>query len=236
MSFQPIRTAARKLDALPIAPTRLGDYALGRLHDKRRRVAATNPVWADIEQRRHRNGPGITLLSDDLTWADQAIQRRIETELTPTPWWYPHAARLRDWRLTRLAFHATSTLQRAQRGWSEIDAWNASHHLATIAGDMLAQLAEHAHSWPDNDTYPTFESWQEALREHAANLRLYGHEHDPEAAALLDTWGDLIDDPNSDPADVKAASEHLRLREVAIADNGRTSMHWLADNLDHLWD
>jgi hypothetical protein len=239
MPWKRLHTVARHLDDLPIAPHQLGVRAIDHFIDKRKRQAATNPEWAEIEARRHRSGrPGIMFLSDEdnLTWAHNAIQRRIEADITPSPWWLPYAHRLRNWQLARLVGDATWTAQRARRGWSDRDAWNAGHHLARIAGDMCNRLADTAHGCPGTDQYPTVESWQAALRLHAAHLTTYGYDNDTETTRLLNAWGDLVDNPDSDPADVTAASHRHRQRELAVWDDARISMHWIAEHLDTLWD
>ena len=55
--------------------------------------------------------------------------------------------------------------QRATRGWANRDTWNLDGYLLEILPEMIDYLAEHAHGYPgEHAGFPTFESWQEFLR------------------------------------------------------------------------
>ena len=55
--------------------------------------------------------------------------------------------------------------QRAIRGWANRDTYNLGDHLLDIIPEMVEYLAEHAHGFPgEHAGFPTFESWQEFLR------------------------------------------------------------------------
>lgn len=57
--------------------------------------------------------------------------------------------------------------QRIRKGWCESDVWNLDLYLESIIIDTLRQLADVSHGYPGNDEFPTFESWQNWLRETA---------------------------------------------------------------------
>ena len=55
--------------------------------------------------------------------------------------------------------------QRATRGWANRDTYNLCDHLLDIIPEMVEYLAEHTHGFPgEHAGFPTFESWQEFLR------------------------------------------------------------------------
>ena len=60
---------------------------------------------------------------------------------------------------------------RGKYGWAPCDTWNMDYWFLKVIPEMLDYLAEHTHTYPGTDEFPTFESWQEWLRKTADNLR-----------------------------------------------------------------
>lgn len=105
--------------------------------------------------------------------------------------------------------------QRGRRGWGAQDTWSFDYYLARVTGEGLLHLAEHTHGWPAlNDEFPTFESWQEALRKHGRILITYALDED--------------DDDLSTDEQMKQEAQRL--------EDARESMRWVATHLGHLWD
>lgn len=229
-----VEAAARCVDALPVAPAQLADRAVSSVFDRRVAAAERDPRWAAIEARRETGQPGKLLLSDDLTLADWELQRRIEEELVPDPWWWPVAVRARRWHAAAAVDRCRYRAQRARRGWSDRDAYDVARHLAAVAAGMLEHLADTTVGWPCNDRYRTPEDWQRALRTHAQALAAYVH--DPEDDVLLDTWGAVAVDPDGDADALDAARSAWAARAEARAEAAAAAMHWIADNFDLLWD
>lgn len=237
---------ARFVDELPVGPAKVADLAVGRFMDRRAARAAQDPTWAAIEARRHVEGRSTTLfLSDrsgggppgpqDLTMADWFRQLDIASQRTPDPAWLGLAFRVRQASLTRLVGRVRWSVQRARRGWSDRDAWGVDRHLARVASEMLAHLAEHTHGWPGTDEFPTFEEWTAALRHHSAVLALYVHDNGAHAEAQ-EAWFELSKDWAADPTDTEAAAVRMRQLEEEQYDAAVASMHWIAEQFGGLWD
>lgn len=53
---------------------------------------------------------------------------------------------------------------RGRTGWAWVDLWNTDTYLGQLLPNMLEELAERSHGWPQSEEYPTFEDWQCELR------------------------------------------------------------------------
>lgn len=224
---------ARQIDRLPVTPATIADRAIAAHAGRRRRNAATDPTWAGIEARRHTGRGTVTFLSDDLTVADWATQERIARTITPEPWWLGVAHNAKTWTAQRAVREVVEAAQRVRRGWADSDVWNLDGHLCRITAEMLDELADIAHSWPDQ-RYATFEDWQGALRQAAAGLR--GEVDGPSAEELHDQWWALTNDPDGDPVAAREALDRTVAHEAAQLDARADALRWVADNLPHLWD
>jgi hypothetical protein len=124
-------------------------------------------------------------------------------------------------------------IQRAGRGWANKDTWNLADTIARRLAEQLDYLAANAHGWPGNDEYPTFESWQVALREAATNLRHV--DPSPQAEQTLDAWYSLICEFGN-TEETKAAfilhNEASERDSLALA----AGWDWVSRNHTNLWD
>lgn len=232
-TYDRVLTVAGVLDRCPLAPARLADRALARFHARRRRRAAGDLTWAEIEARRRRgNHPSVVFLSDDLTLADWETQRRIADELTPRPRWWGAARTVATWTATRGVAHLAGRAQRARRGWADVDAVDAGRHLARVTAGLLGALAADGQSWPVG-RYETLEAWQAELRSRAGALRSFADGGDPHD--LTGTWYRLAADASSDPAAVAEARRARDVGERRSTEEAQAALRWVADHLDTLW-
>jgi hypothetical protein len=229
------KAAASAFDQSPISPAVLSERLINRFYDKRTARAAFDPTWTDIESRRKVDGSqSKVFLSDDLTLADAEKQRRIEAEITPEPWWLPVAFAVRRFSLRSPVNRTIHAGQRLLRGWDDRSTYDLGSHLCAQLAEQLEHLADTAHGWPSDDTYPTFEDWTSTLRLKAAALRRF--DGSPESEAALSAWYELVSDNTSDPEAVNVANETHQKIEAADREAAKQAMRWVAENLDILWD
>lgn len=53
---------------------------------------------------------------------------------------------------------------RAYFGWCWSDLWNTDTYIGQLLPNMLEELAERSHGWPQSEEHPNFEDWQLELR------------------------------------------------------------------------
>lgn len=135
-----------------------------------RKRALGDPVWAEIEAKRHDPAhPGTAiLLSDELSMQDWETQHEIFYRLNPTPWW-----RHVDWWLDKHGLaHQLRSLQdfyqRGRRGFADCDVWNLDHYLDTTIAAALEQLRDTGHGYPAGMTDA---EWNVILTDIVAGLR-----------------------------------------------------------------
>ena len=107
---------------------------------------------------------------------------------------------------TTVAREIVFAWQRVTRGWDDRSVWSLDWSLCKTLGAQLIYLADTSHGWPGNDTYVEFEHWEDALRFHGSVL------------SQVAIFSDDIDG------------------ETQRIESARLSLHWVADNLGHLWD
>jgi hypothetical protein len=228
-------TVIDRVEALPVSPQSLASKAIDQHFDRKKQRAATDPVWSDIEKRRHIPGSShVVFRSEDLSADDWETQRRIETELTPDPWWLGAARQLSSVSIARVARGVMFVSQRARRGWDDRSTWDLGTHLTSTLAGQLDHLAATTHGWPDSPVFPTFEDWTATLRHQASQLRRYAGSTEQQEA--LDRWKAVNEKPGSDPEQVQAAWNTLERIEAGDRDAAVLAMHWVAEHLDRLWD
>lgn len=132
--------------------------------------------------------------------------------------------------------------QLARRGWADSDTWSLDNALCRRLGAQLLHLADVTHGWPD-DEYETFDEWRVALRENGRALINYVER--PGYNDLLAKWHELrfgtgmvgpkqLNAPST--PEQAAALKALEDIEQRYSDNATKALHWVADNLGHLWD
>ena len=223
----------RVLDRSRFTPQGWASRRIDRFLDERQRKAALDTRWQEIQQRR---GPkGLILLSDDLSWSDCEEQRRIAENLLPDPWWMPVLRRVSNLSLVDARRDARFRRQRARRGWSDADVWSLDNHLCRTLAGQLEQLADNANVWPGEGTQWVDEhAWQADLRRNAALLRRYADSVGVDD--VTSDWYRLAHRRGTDPVEVEAASATIVALEKEQLDGARAALHWVADNLQYLWD
>lgn len=221
------------LDRSPFTPQGLARRKLDRLDDRRSELAASDPRWQQIQELR---GPdGLTYLSDKVGPADWQEQLDIERRLLPDPWWVRPTQMIAGFSLQERHRLKRSRRQRARRGWSDADAWNLDTNLCRTLSEQLAHLAHNGHGWPgEHSEWPTPQAWQSELLRHSASLGRY--HNDPEVDDAVNRWYELYVTREADPAAEAAASQHHIELERRNTEGAKASLHWVADNLESLWD
>lgn len=174
------------------------------------------------------------LFGDGLELKHWMEQRRIAEDLTPDPRWVPVARRMTAWTLSNVTATAQQALQRARRGWSVADTYNADQYITGVVAGMLEHMAANAAGWPASEEFPTHESWTSALRATALDLRL-AH-HDPALEAAKHDYLEVVADPHASDVDIAAAQERRSMRELERDTTVESAMRWVADHLLVLWD
>ena len=203
---------------------------------KLKAIAMENPVYADIEWRRGEDG--LTLLSDDLSWADWATQVMIMQNIKE-PWYVKVAAFLADSELLGPLKRVAREYRRARSlltgGIAEEEWWGLNSSLCLRLAKQLDALAVGGHSWPGPERgYATPEVWEATLREKANDLRRYCGSD--ESAAALSTWHGLVSTQDADEAVVEAASGASNALDLADRLAAKSALIWVAENLDMLDD
>lgn len=243
----------RRLDELPFSPTRVGEAATHRLYQRRRDAAAKNPTWAAIQALRNPRPDGTaTLLSDDLSWDHFRQQHAIERSAAPDPWWAPAARHAQALRARTGWGYLLRGTQRLARGWDDIEAYNMASALPQRIGEQLLWLTERGHGWPgEHHGYPTVEHWHTEVLAHARTLLTAGWGSPAAHEELRKAWltaarrrdhatntfrGVTVEDTTQVEEAAAAARQALDAAESAAEQAVRASMHWVADNLNLLWD
>jgi len=66
---------------------------------------------------------------------------------------------------------------RATKGWCYTDVWELGYWLLEILPPMFKHMAAHGCSYPGNDEFPTYETWQAWLRKMAADIEYVQEEN-----------------------------------------------------------
>jgi hypothetical protein len=208
-ALRAVTSCAGTLDAVLHAFTAA---PLRRLHASNTAAAMRDPRYAEIQNRRQREESGlITMLDPDrgLGMDEWNLQDEIRASVARRPWWMATAEKLSTGPLGRALLAREHAQQRRTRGWDDRAITSLDDHLCRTLGAQLAALADTVHSWPE-PSYPSIEAWRDALRTNARHLTHYA------------TRWDRIDAVEPDEED----------RTRVLAEN---SLHWVANNLAHLW-
>lgn len=219
-----------RLDRSRFTPQGWAQARIEALHDERRRRAMLHPRWQEIQALR---GPGgLTLLSDEVGWADWEEQSKIEHDLLPDPWWLPVLRRISQMSLLGARARAGHAGQRVSRGWSDRDVWSLDTHLCRTLAGQLRQLADEGLAWPgDTSRWVDEYAWQAELRRNADLLWRYA-----DGDVSSSHWYELASSRDSDPQKVADAWTEIVARDQERLDGAKTALRWVADHLEHLWD
>lgn len=216
---------------------RVHEFALCELLAQRRELATSDPDWSGIETKRVMpERPGrLILLSADLPLSALEAQITIEERLLAAPRWMAVTAKLSQAWSSTLGAPARAIRARLLRRQDGSDMLNLNDSLCTMLAAQLESLADSPTGWPGPDSaWTTVPVWQATLRSTAGDLRRYLGTR--EADAALGSWADLSRDPAVDPAELAGALGLLERIDRQNNEVAKRALHWVADNLDHLWD
>ena len=90
--------------------------------------------------------------------------------------------KIKRWIEVKIRRPIRHRVQRAQRGWSDVDAWSLDYHMATILANGLKHMADNVHGCPPEfaDKYGDVDAgcreWSRTLREMALGFEQYAGE------------------------------------------------------------
>jgi hypothetical protein len=222
-----------RLDRCRFTPQGWAHHKLDTLHDARIARAELDPRWAEIQKLR--GADGLVYIQEGLTLAHWEEQRRIERNLLPDPWWVPLVRRMSDLSFSQARRRAITLQQRARRGWSDADTWSLDTHLCATLSAQLNHLAANNHGWPgEQSAWPTSKDWEFDLRTQAELLERYVE--DPFEIESTNRWYQVASDHNADPGLADTISQQNIVRQEQNLAGAKQALHWVADNLEHLWD
>lgn len=201
---------------------------------RRSRIAARDPKYAAIEERRNRTASETTklLLSDehDLGWAEWEYQSQCRGKVKSLP-----GVALARWverrPVRRVLLRSGRAVQRLRRGWDDTALWGLDRHLCATLSAQLNALADTTDGWPDT-RYESFDGWVAALRENAARLEAYTHRRNSPAHEI---HMNLIIQ-GKDRETTRAAGDAATRHEADVTAAAQEALRWVADHLVHLWD
>lgn len=65
---------------------------------------------------------------------------------------------------------------RMRCGYAWVDLWNMDNYLDNLIPNMLEELANRSHGWPEGPEWPEFEDWQAEIRVMAMLWRIQGRD------------------------------------------------------------
>lgn len=231
----PLEFLAELFDSSAYSPASIARRIHDAHLDRVERRATADPRWSAIEARRHRDGSEFKIyLSEDLTPADWEEQRRIEKRLTPDPFWLPWARRVSGLTASSALSSLRAAIQRLTRGWDDSEVWSLNSALTSRLADQLVELAERGHGWPGElNGFDTPKQWEDMLLRQAQALRCFDGSAEYEAA--LSRWHDLHLSRGSE-AEADLAWKELDRIERENIQAAKQALHWVAENLELLWD
>lgn len=156
---------------------------------------------------------------ENMQWQQEVHRYRMSTEMWYRVNMYAHQT---FWGALRWIKDIRYNLRRAKwyfvrgkRGWAPNDTWELSGYLETVIKESLRYMADNANGWPGTERFPTYESWQEFLREVSQSIEDYQKEDD---------------DCEYDDIMAKAA------KETAAYEAMQGKLHELVDVWSALWD
>lgn len=191
------------------------EHKLDHIYETRKNKAMLNSEYVEIENRRkpENNDGTVILISEqhNLTWEDFETQNRIYNEASSEPYSAEIYKKLATYPITSTIQSCKHIIQRITRGWDDTATWSLDNHLCETLSAQLKHIAETTHGWPQSKQYPEFSDWKNTLLYHAENLANYS-----------ERW-------NFETEETVKQQEEKYVK-------AQQSLHWVADNLEALWD
>ena len=190
---------------------------LNKLYEENERRAQENPLYRDIQARRHVNGHHI-LFSEEagLGMEEVKIENDILNKVRSHPWWEKPLRAISMSPLNQALSKGKWLYQRATRSWDDTELWSLDTVFTKRLGEQLMTLAQDGHGWPGEDNgYSTKEEWEEALYSHGNALRYYS-----------------LKKINFSFYTTAEGEE----RYAKLYSDAKDALSWVAENLELLWD
>lgn len=102
--------------------------------------------------------------------------------------------------------------QRCIKGYCDKDVWDMDVYLTYLLRDMLNDLSETSHGWPESDKFPTYESWANYLKEIAVhfNNSIESEDNCKDELLAYDNYSEYI----KNKVDLSEDEEEKRLKEI----------------------
>lgn len=133
--------------------------------------------------------------------------------------------------------------QRVKYGWAESDAWDIDDWFIKTVPQMLRHMAYEGHSYPGNEEFPTFTSWQQKLVEVANDIEASDEEYMDMANEYYKDYMDELKNWQYDNRTLMSKTEvqekyFARRRDLAAEADVRLkrAFDFILKNFHHLWD
>ena len=210
------------------------DILLHKLRESNEKRRMLNPIYKEIEERRHQSGDGLVTFFDEskkLGPKELILQDGIAQLIDQNPWWAKVARFLRrDNLVSGLFDKATYRGQMLSRGWADADVWSLNAILCQRLGSQLLTLAHKAYSTPAFGVYLGSDQWVEDLHKYGYALRVYG-EFNASEEVDNNYFADI--DKNIAKDERGYWEQHLDREEYAQK-KAQEALHWVATYLPHI--
>jgi hypothetical protein len=123
--------------------------------------------------------------------------------------------------------------QRITRGYSDFDCYDLTQFYGELIGESLAHFSANIHSFPINDHYSTFETWQEALSSAADDFKIIKqYEVDNGKVQSYIKRKVMFDEPLDVKIWMRHDEEDNEIRSAAM----ERAFSFLKENWFDLWD
>lgn len=147
--------------------SKLYDVAWNAWHKRAKKRAMKDPVYAEEELGRQRDGYVIGS-GEGYTLEGMFAHMDRFQEISPTPWWVKSHHWLHSHGIKAQLFNLKMYHQRGRHGFSDSDLWSFDAYLCKMLSEALVALRDRTHGHPDGPNgFETFEEWQGALTEMA---------------------------------------------------------------------
>lgn len=161
-------------------------------HDQRKKLAAQDSTWTEIEARRHNGGPGIIFLSEkyNLGIKEWDIQSEIADSYLARNWAYRLKWWLDEYSPYTIYWKTKSFIHRGKHGWAPYDTYSFDYYLAKVLAEALGYFGNNLHGWPGGykdikGEDESFQAWKKDILDASAAFRAYSEDKDTDITKTL---------------------------------------------------
>ena len=137
------------------------------------------------------------------------------------------------WRETISNFKAA--WRRATKGWCHTDCWEFGYWFLQVVPDMIDFLADKGQGYPDNDKFPTPESWSAHLHLIAALLRNAREDRADLENEYYPAYQRMLDNgENCEHWTDENGNDHVRWKDTEIGRNYHRRANEIAEKQDRM--